>query len=64
MESLVGELANYGVLGIVCIVQIYGISRLYKRNCEMGDRIIKIVENNTESMNGLKNSIEKLSEHI
>lgn len=65
MEGLT-ELLNYGVLGIMTVLLLYGVKVLYKRNCEHSDKLIDIVQKNndviathTEAINGLRSVIDK-----
>lgn len=59
MNEIIAPLANYGALGVMCGALVFGISKLYKRNCEMSDKIANIVEHNTQAMVELKNAIKE-----
>ena len=58
------DLVNYGALGIMVMLLVFGIRVLYKRNCGLSDILTDLVGKNTEAMNRHIEAIDGLKEII
>lgn len=52
METLATQLYVYGPLGILCVMLAYGVVHLYRKNQELNEKILDLVEKHAEKAEG------------
>ena len=55
LAEVISKFADYGALGLICILLIYNVYFLQKK-------VISIIENNTKALSELKSVINKVVE--